>query len=302
MGREHRPVVLLGTGNQARVLLGVELIVLGRQAVSAQIADRVALQLHQLLDDAATTGLADPQADGSPVLLALAAEVLEAGVALAGPGRRRRIDLLEVGDHLLDRRVEAVEVKAIEPRGVGGIAAVVVRAQPADEVEHLGVSPHPGGEALEAAQRLLGIRVLAGPAHIAVHPVGVGPIGLDGDPREALLLDQPACDQGALAVELVAAVGGLSEQHEAGVADQIQQRVVVIRQATERMNLARKDVQRRLAVARRRHPRHRSALGAGSAGLLLGSQVEQTRGRDHRKPSASADAAAPQCSTGGEVL
>ena len=39
--------------------------------------------------------------------------------------------------------------------GVAGAGALVVGAQPADEVEHLGVPPHPGREALEAAQRLL---------------------------------------------------------------------------------------------------------------------------------------------------
>ena len=223
------------------------------------------MELEQLLDDAAPAGLADPEADGSPVLLALAAEVLEARVALSGPGRGRRIDLLEVGDHLLDRGVEAVEIEAVEPGGIGGIAAVVVRAQPADEVEHLGVAPHPGREALKAAQRLLGVRVLAGPADVAVDAVGVGPVGLDGDAGETLLLDQPAGDQGALAVELVGAVRGLAEQDEAGVADLLQQRVVVVRRAAEGMHLPRStsSVASRWPVAVA--PTSSSTLGPGPA-------------------------------------
>ena len=85
VGGEHRPVVLLGVGDQARVLLGVELVVLGGEPVAAQVTDRVAMQLQQLLDHAAPAGLADPQADRPSVLLALAAEVLEARV----PSRAR---------------------------------------------------------------------------------------------------------------------------------------------------------------------------------------------------------------------
>ena len=63
VGGEHRPVVLLGVGDQARVLLGVELVVLGGEPVAAQVTDRVAMQLQQLLDHAAPAGLAASQAD-----------------------------------------------------------------------------------------------------------------------------------------------------------------------------------------------------------------------------------------------
>jgi hypothetical protein len=161
------------------------------------------MQLEQLLDDTAAAGLADSKADGSPVLLALAAKMLKARVPLAGPRRRRRINLLEVGDHLPDRGIEAVEIEAVEPGGLRRVATVVVRAQLADEVEHLGVTPHPGGEALEAAEGLLRVGVLARPAHVAIDAICIGPIGLDRDAGKALLLDQPAGDQGPLPIELV---------------------------------------------------------------------------------------------------
>ena len=92
------------------------------------------------------------------------------------------------------RGVQAVEVEPVEADLRSPCPArVVVRAQPADEVEHVGVAPHPGREALEAAQRL------ARPsssspraADVAVDPVGVGPVGLDGDGGEALLLRSAA--------------------------------------------------------------------------------------------------------------
>ena len=66
MGGEHRPVALLGVGDQARVLLGAELGVLGGEPVAAQVTDRVAMQLQQLLDHAAPAGLADPRLTALP--------------------------------------------------------------------------------------------------------------------------------------------------------------------------------------------------------------------------------------------
>ena len=79
-------------------------------------------------------------------------------------------------------------------------------AKPADEVEHVGVSPHPGGKALKPAQRLLGVSVLVGALDEPGDTMGVGPITFDGDGIEAALVDQALRDQGALAVELVRAV------------------------------------------------------------------------------------------------
>ncbi len=64
--------------------------------------------------------------------------------------------------------------------------------------------------------------------------MGVGPITFDGDGIEAALVDQALRDQGALAVELVRAVGGLAQQDDARVADQLEQPIVVIGGAGER--------------------------------------------------------------------
>ena len=64
--------------------------------------------------------------------------------------------------------------------------------------------------------------------HVAVDPVRVGPVGLDRDRGEAELVDQPAGDAGPLPVELVGAVGRLADEHEAAVADEVEERVVVV--------------------------------------------------------------------------
>ena len=116
-----------------------------------------------------------------------------------------------------------------------GRTRVVVVAEPADEVEHVGVAPHPGRESSEARQRLDGLGVVAAAADVAVDAIGVGPVGLDGHGVEALLADQPLGDLGTLPVELVRAVRGLADQHEAGVADQLQEGIVVVGRAPQRV-------------------------------------------------------------------
>jgi hypothetical protein len=194
---DHRAVVGPGRLHRPRVLLGVEGLVLGRQPVPPGGVEGVALQVDQLLDRLPLTGVAGPEGGGEPVGLAVV------------PG-----DVVE----------------AVEP-GLGQLAAagpVVVVAQPADEVEDHRGAPHPGREPLEAAQRRLGRRVLAAAADIAVHPVGVRPVGLDGHGAEPQLLDEPPGHAGPGGVELVGAVGGLADQHEAGVPDQVEQDDVVV--------------------------------------------------------------------------
>jgi hypothetical protein len=124
--------------------------------------------------------------------------------------------------------VEAVEIETVEagPFSVRG-QRVVVRSQPLDELHHLDVAPHPPGETPEIGERFGGIEIVAGTADIAVDPVGVGPVRLDRDGREPLLVDQPLGDPGSLAIELVGAVGRLAEQHKARVADQVHQRIII---------------------------------------------------------------------------
>ena len=59
---EHAAVVGLGVAHRHRVLPGVEQFVLGGLAVVAQVSDRVALQLNQLLDGLALAALSGSNA------------------------------------------------------------------------------------------------------------------------------------------------------------------------------------------------------------------------------------------------
>ena len=131
--------------------------------------------------------------------------------------------------------MEAVEVKSVEADFRGRVALnVVVGPEPLDEAQHISVSPHPCGEPPKASERGVGILVGRHTHHISVDPVGVRPISLDGDDREAQFVDQAPGDPGALAIELMGAMGCLADQDEAPVADEAQQRVVILDHACDR--------------------------------------------------------------------
>ncbi len=175
---ERGAVVALGIDHQARVLLRVEpTVVLLEPAFAERLARGQLAELHELLDGRPLARLDAADACLVGVDLRIAAEVVEARVALAGALGGLRVDVVEIVEDGLDGGVEAVEVQAVEP----GLRAscrqrVVPVAQPPDELDDLGVAPHPRREAPEVAQRLLGAAVVAEAPHVAVHAVGVGPV------------------------------------------------------------------------------------------------------------------------------
>ena len=59
--------------------------------------------------------------------------------------------------------------------------------------------------------------------HVAVQCLGVGPIGLDRNDREAMMLDEMPRDRGASAVELGRAVARFAQQDYAAVREAIEQ-------------------------------------------------------------------------------
>jgi hypothetical protein len=61
--------------------------------------------------------------------------------------------------------------------------------------------------------------VAARSARVAVDAVGIRPVGFDRHGAEAPLLNEPLGDLSPLAVELVRAVRGFAQQHQAGAAD-----------------------------------------------------------------------------------
>jgi len=107
----------------------------------------------------------------------------------------------------------------------------VVLLQPLGEVRHDVVPPHPSGEALEVAQGLGSASVLLlGWSHlgVSVNAIDVGPVSLDCDKGESLLLDQLLCDLGSEAIEVFGAVRGFADHHHLGVSHGVQDRRKVL--------------------------------------------------------------------------
>src|ERR1700681_1154151 len=124
--------------------------------------------------------------------------MVEASVTRAGSLCRGGIGPLEIFDHGCHRGMQAVEIESVKAGLSGtGRKGVIVRSQPLDKLDHIGVAPHPSWEAPKVAERFLSIHIIARIAHIAVDAVGVWPVRLDRDGRKALLLDQPFRDLGA---------------------------------------------------------------------------------------------------------
>ncbi len=128
--------------------------------------------------------------------------------------------------------VQAVKTKPLRPRRL----AVIVLPQPANEVKHVRVAPHPGGKALEIREGLDGFLVVALALEEAIDPISVRPVGLDGHGGEAFFPDQAFGDLRPGAIELVSSVRRFSKQDETRVADQLQQRVVVGGSAGQRVS------------------------------------------------------------------
>jgi hypothetical protein len=81
-----------------------------------------------------------------------------------------------------------------------------VLSQPTDELDDIGVSPHPSRKSLEPGKRVDDFRVAFIAVNEPVYTVRVGPIGFDGDRVEVLFFDQALCDFCALFVELMGAM------------------------------------------------------------------------------------------------
>jgi hypothetical protein len=146
--------------------------------------------------------------------------------ALAGAARRLGIGLVEVADDGLDRAVQAVQVEAVEARGA--LRALVVLAQPLDELEHHRVPPHPAREAAEVSERR--VRVPTGATDVAVRAVGIRPVGLGGDRAEPAVGEQPLRHLRTQGVELVRPVRRLADQHEARGRGPLEQRLDAVRE------------------------------------------------------------------------
>src|SRR6266850_8299858 len=154
----------------------------------------------------------------------------------AGAICRLGVDLLKIAEHGFPRGLEAVEIEPVKADfWYAHGKLVIVGMQPPDKFDHVGIAPHPSWKALEPIESRDGIRVFAHAAHVAIDAISVRPIGFHRDRREVFFLDEPLRDLGALAIELVRAVGCGAQQHDARVANQVDERVIVPGLAVQRV-------------------------------------------------------------------
>ncbi len=158
--------------------------------------------------------------------------MLETAVTLTSPVSRSGVDLVEIVNDGTDRCVQAVEIQPIKACLVVRMGVVVV-PQPAHEVLDDGVAPHPVGKAAEIVERIERCSIVVCIAHVAIDAEGVWPVGFGSNRTEPAFLNEPTSDSGALTVELLRAMTRLADQDEAGVADLVQQAIVVPRFAAQ---------------------------------------------------------------------
>ena len=110
---------------------------------------------------------------------------------------------------------------------------LVMGAEPAHEVEHIRVAPHPLGESLEAGECFRRVTVRRQAVDVSMDPVGVRPVTLDRHRSEAVVPDQTLGDLPPDAVEVMGAMGGLAQQDTARIPAQGEQWIEVIPAAAQ---------------------------------------------------------------------
>src|SRR3990170_1486705 len=90
------------------------------------------------------------------------------------------------------------------------------------------IGPHPRRPTREGVQNFLGAAAAVRQRFdVAIYLIAIRPVALDGDEAEAFFRDEALRDLGSPRIELRRAVGRLAQQHEASVADGLEERIQV---------------------------------------------------------------------------
>src|SRR5579864_4502258 len=104
---------------------------------------------------------------------------------------------------------------------------LIVIAQPAYEIENVGVPPHPCGKSLKTGKRVDRILIFTFKPYILVYAICIWPVRFDGDRVETFFRDQPLSDLRANSVKLVGSVRSLTDQNKTRIADCFKQGIKV---------------------------------------------------------------------------
>ena len=210
---EHRAVVVFGIGNDCGILLGAEVGICGAAAIESEPCSFFTTQIGKSCDHLVFAAFRNACAGEESVSLGIAAEVVEARVAVCKCSRHCGIGFTQVFEDCLHRLVEAVEVEAIKANFLFSRVDIAV-AEPTGEVEHIAVSPHPLGESFESTQRIGCSGVAIEACHKCIHSPRIRPVGFDGHGVETEFVDEPFRDLCTGFIEFMCAMRGLSEHDD----------------------------------------------------------------------------------------
>src|SRR5581483_1407281 len=141
---KHFAIIFFGISHHQRVLFRAEIGIGRNLAVPLQVIDGFASQLDEVLYNGIFTRPRHVETGCVSVSGNVLSELLETAVVMARAPCRFGVDIAQVSEHRFDRSVQTVEVESIESTlSVFKYLLVIVFAQPANEIEHVGVSPHP---------------------------------------------------------------------------------------------------------------------------------------------------------------
>ena len=103
-----------------------------------------------------------PNPGGVAIGVGFLTELFEATVMMTRAHRRFRINLVQISEHRFDRSMQTIKIQPVESAfPIFKCLLIVVLAEPTDEIEDIGIAPHPLREPLETAEGLDAIDVVA---------------------------------------------------------------------------------------------------------------------------------------------
>src|SRR5437588_6766749 len=227
---KHRSVIFFCISYQARILFCKEELIGRQPTIALRIFHRTALQFQQLFYHGIFTGLSCSEPRGVSVSLGVFSKMFEAGITVAGASTCFWIDFCKIAEHGLNGGIQAVQVESIETGFVfSARKLVIVLAKPSDEIENIGIAPHPGRKPFEIAESFTRFTIARISTNETIDAIGIRPIRFDGHSRELLFCNQPLRNLRAFLVELMSAMRRFTNENNSGVADTSEQRIIIAR-------------------------------------------------------------------------
>src|SRR5437588_1708790 len=107
--------------------------------------------------------------------------------------------------------------------------------KPTDEIENIGVAPHPSRESSEITQRFQRDCILTAALDKAVDAESIRPVSFPGDHRKTFFENEALGDLGPRLIEFVRAMAGFAQKHVFGFSNQLQQWVVICPRSSQRI-------------------------------------------------------------------